>query len=101
MAEMLLADIVASVDAPDAATRYDAPARLGLKAKGAMIAELCTETINELVLGAGANAFRETSRMQMIWRDINMIGVHAFFEKDGATEGYGKVLLGLEHKGPI
>lgn len=30
-----------------------------------------------------------------------MIGVHAFFEKDGVMEGFGRVMLGLPPDGPV
>ena len=71
-----------------------------MKARCAMLAELCRETINELVLGAGANAFRRQSKLQMIFRDINMISSHAFFDHNASTEALGRSLLGME-TGPI
>ena len=99
-AEILMADMAASVMAADAAARFDVPARHALKARCAMLGELCRETINELVLGAGANAFRRQSKLQMIFRDINMISSHAFFDHNASTEALGRSLLGME-TGPI
>ena len=99
-AEILLAEMTASVMAADATTRFDAPARHALKARSAMLAELCRNAINELVLGAGANAFRRQSKLQMIFRDINMISSHAFFDQNASTEALGRTLLGME-AGPI
>jgi 3-hydroxy-9,10-secoandrosta-1,3,5(10)-triene-9,17-dione monooxygenase len=101
LAETLLKDLVASVMAPDAVTKFDVPARLALRARCAMLNELCKDIINDLVLGAGANAFRSQSRLQMIFRDINMISVHAFWEPESVSEGFGRILLGLEPAGPI
>ncbi len=101
MAEVLMEDLIASVMAPDALARFDVPARLAMKARGAMLVELCKDTIGELVLGAGANAFRKDSKLQMIFRDINMISSHAFFEQNSSIEGLGRSLLGMEQTGPV
>ena len=99
-AEILIADMAASVMAPDAPARYDVQARHALKARSAMLGELCRDAINELVLGAGANAFRRQCKLQMIFRDINMISSHAFFDQSASTESLGRSLLGME-TGPI
>ena len=101
MAEAMLAELMTSIMASDAATRFDVPGRLAVKARGAMLAEFCKETISEVVLGAGANAFRKDSKLQMIYRDISMISVHAFFEQGSSTEALGRSLLGMEQTGPI
>ena len=98
--EILMAEMAASVMATDASARFDVPARHALKARCAMLAELSRETINELVLGAGANAFRRQSKLQMIFRDINMISSHAFFDHNSSTEALGRSLLGMQ-TGPI
>ena len=99
-AEILMADMAASVMATDASARFDVPARHALKARCAMLGELCRDAINELVLGAGANAFRRQCKLQMIFRDINMISSHAFFDQAASTEALGRSLLGIE-TGPI
>ena len=101
MAETIMAEMVTSIMEPDAATRFDVQRRLGLKARGAMLAEFCKDTISDVVLGAGANAFRKDSKLQMIYRDISMISVHAFFEQNSSMEGLGRCLLGMEQTGPI
>ena len=101
MAETILAELMTSVMASDSAARFDVPGRLAMKARGAMLAEFCKDTISEVVLGAGANAFRTDSKLQMIYRDISMISAHAFFEQGSSTEAMGRSLLGLEQTGPI
>ena len=101
LAEAMLADLIDSIMASDNGVRFEVPARLAVKARGAMLVEFCKETISELVLGAGANAFRKQSKLQMIFRDINMISAHAFFEQGAATEGFGRSLLGMEPIAPI
>ena len=101
LAEVMLADLLACIMAPDDGVRFEVPARLAVKARGAMLVEFCRDTISELVVGAGANSFRRQSKLQMIFRDINMISAHAFFEQNGATEAFGRSLLGLEQTGPI
>ena len=37
----------------------------------------------------------------MIFRDINMISSHAFFEQNSSIEGLGRSLLGMEQTGPV
>ena len=101
MAETMLAELMTSVMASDATARFDVPGRLAMKARGAMLAEFCKDTISEVVLGAGANAFRKDSKLQMIYRDISMISVHAFFEQNASVEALGRSLLGMEQTGPI
>ncbi len=101
MAETVLEELVTSIMASDAAARFDVRGRLAMKARGAMLVDFCKETINDVVLGAGANAFRKDSKLQMIYRDISMISVHAFFDQGSATEGLGRSLLGMEQIGPI
>ena len=100
-AEIMLADLIECIMAPDNGVRFEVPARFAVKARGAMLVEFCRDTICELVLGGGANSFRKQSKMQMIFRDINMISSHAFFEQNAATEAFGRSLLGMEQLGPI
>jgi 3-hydroxy-9,10-secoandrosta-1,3,5(10)-triene-9,17-dione monooxygenase len=60
------------------------------------LVRLCKESIDDLVLGAGANAFRSASPLHMAYRNMGMISVHAFFEYDSAMEASGRAILGLD-----
>lgn len=94
-AEALLRDLVALAVSPEAAT-MDLPGRLAFKARASALVRLCKETIDDLVLGTGANAFRQASPLHMAYRNMAMISVHAFFEYDSAMEASGRAALGLD-----
>ena len=98
--EAILADMLRVATASEAGT-MNVEGRLRYKARCAELAAFCREAINDLVLGSGANAFRSESHMQTVFRNVNMISSHAFFDNDGSMEGYGRVLLGLEPNTPV
>ena len=100
MAEVLLADMVRIAVSAEAAT-MDVEGRLSFRARSAALAMFCKEAINDLVLGSGAGAFRSDSLMQRVFRNVNMISIHAFFDNDSSMEGYGRALLGLEPNSPV
>jgi 3-hydroxy-9,10-secoandrosta-1,3,5(10)-triene-9,17-dione monooxygenase len=94
-AEALLRDLIATASSPESAT-MDLAGRLAFKARTAALVRLCKESIDDLVLGAGANAFRSASPLHMAYRNMGMISVHAFFEYDSAMEASGRAILGLD-----
>ena len=100
LAEIMLADLVRLAASPEGAI-MDVPERLAFKARSAAMADFCKDAVNDLVLGSGANAFRSDSAMQAVFRNLNMISVHAFFDYDASMEGYGRVVLGLEPNTPV
>lgn len=75
--------------------------RAEMKVRAAMITDYCSSGINELVLAAGANAFRLASPLQRFFRDMNMLRVHAYLELDSACETHGRVLQGLPPQTPV
>lgn len=93
LAEAMLKGLIDQVMHSDNATLLDPAKKAEMKALGAMIVDYCTDTVTQATLAAGSNAFRKQSPLQMFFRDINMISVHPFFEKDACTENYGKSLL--------
>jgi 3-hydroxy-9,10-secoandrosta-1,3,5(10)-triene-9,17-dione monooxygenase len=95
MVDALMNDMIRVAESPDSAT-MDLAGRLAFKARTAALVDFCKDTINDLVLGAGANAFRQASPLHMAFRNINMISVHAFFDYDASMEAYGRSLLGLD-----
>ena len=100
IAEMRLAEMVRAAAGPEGAS-MDVAERLAFKALSADLTDFCKDAVNELVLGSGASAFRSDSLFQAVFRNLNMISVHAFFDNDASMEGYGRVLLGLECNTPI
>ncbi len=99
-AETLLAEMVQTAVSAQAGT-MDVEGRLRFKARTAALAMLCKDSINDLVLGSGASAFRSESLMQRAFRNVNMISIHAFFDNDSSMEAYGRALLGLEPNSPV
>ena len=95
--DALLRDTVAVAESDEAVT-MDLGGRLAFKARTAAVVDYCKEAVNDLVLGAGANAFRTSSPLHMAFRNINMISVHAFFDLDSSMEAYGRSILGLDPK---
>ena len=100
LAEGMLRDLIASIMAPDAKERLDADERWALRARGITLVQFCRDTVNDLVFGAGANAFRQHSRLQMLFRDVNMLSTHFFFDEETTFGGYGRVALGLDAGSP-
>lgn len=75
--------------------------RAALKARVATITDFCADGIDATVRAAGAEAFRSKSPLQRVFRDINMLRVHAYLDIDSATETYGRVRFGLPPEVPI
>ncbi|AUW57818.1 hypothetical protein C1T17_06545 [Sphingobium sp. SCG-1] len=90
VAESLLDTMLALVESPEGAN-MDAAGLAAFKAQATFLTRFCRDAVNDLVLGCGANAFRGDSRLQLAFRNINMISTHAFFE--GSMVGYGRSLL--------
>jgi 3-hydroxy-9,10-secoandrosta-1,3,5(10)-triene-9,17-dione monooxygenase len=97
LAEGMLREFVAEVMKPD--TAFDTERRVSLTARAALIAEFCRDTVNSLMAGAGASAYRDSSPMQRYFRDINMLCNHAALDAEPATVSYGRVVLGLPFEG--
>ena len=100
IAEARLADMVRLAASPEGQT-MDVEGRLGFKAMSADLTDFCKDAVTDLVLGSGASAFRSDSMMQRMFRNVNMISIHAFFDTDASMEGFGRVLLGLESNTPV
>ena len=100
VAEARLADMVRLAASPDGQA-MDVAGRLGFKAASADLTDYCKDAVTDLVLGSGASAFRSDSILQRMFRNVNMISTHAFFDTDASMESYGRVLLGLESNTPV
>jgi 3-hydroxy-9,10-secoandrosta-1,3,5(10)-triene-9,17-dione monooxygenase len=101
LAEAMLNDYIAMLSEPNPDALRDSLARASIKSRVAAIAEFCWAGINELMNGAGANAFRSASPLQRFQRDMNMLHVHAFLDPEIASETYGRIILGLAPETPI
>ncbi|MES2492527.1 MAG: acyl-CoA dehydrogenase family protein [Pseudomonadota bacterium] len=101
LAEAMLKDYVELLSNPDPDALRDPLVRAGIKSRVAAITEFCWAGINELMNGAGANAFRSDSPLQRFQRDINMLHVHGFLDVESASETYGRMILGLPPETPI
>jgi 3-hydroxy-9,10-secoandrosta-1,3,5(10)-triene-9,17-dione monooxygenase len=66
-----------------------------MRASDAFVTQVCADTVNDLMQGAGTNAFRSESPLQRFFRDINVVRSHALMDIEPASELYGKLLLGL------
>lgn len=94
--ETLVRNFVEMVDGAEPAELRMIPKRAEIRAQVGMITEYAQSGINDLMLGAGAGAFRNTSPMQRFFRDINMLRTHAILDAEASNENFGRVLLGLE-----
>jgi 3-hydroxy-9,10-secoandrosta-1,3,5(10)-triene-9,17-dione monooxygenase len=96
LAESMLAAFVEDVIRSGSTAATETRRVFELRARAALIVDYCRETIADVTMSAGANAFRKQSKLQMIFRDVSMLSSHAFFEMDTATETFGKIMLGME-----
>ncbi|MFD6157142.1 acyl-CoA dehydrogenase family protein [Nocardia sp. NPDC060256] len=62
-------------------------------------AETCRDAVDDLFRIAGASAMYETSPIQRIWRDINVLTQHLYL-RDTQHEHAGKFALGLDVVNP-
>lgn len=95
IAQTLFADMMRLASSPESST-MTIEGRIEYKARSAALVAHIKDAVNDLVVGSGASAFRTDNRMQRAFRNVNMIGVHAFFDNDASMEGFGRLLLGLE-----
>lgn len=61
----------------------------------------CREAVTIIVEASGASAHMNTSALQRIQRDLNMLSCHTVFDVESAAENYGRLLLGMEPATPV
>jgi 3-hydroxy-9,10-secoandrosta-1,3,5(10)-triene-9,17-dione monooxygenase len=66
-----------------------------MRASDALITQMTCDAINDIMHGAGSNAFRSDCALQRFFRDVNVLRTHALLDIEPASELYGRVLLGL------
>ncbi len=72
------------------------PVRARCRADSGHASENLRQAVGTLMSIAGASAFAESSRLQSLWRDINVASRHAFVNTKPLYETYGRALLGVE-----
>jgi 3-hydroxy-9,10-secoandrosta-1,3,5(10)-triene-9,17-dione monooxygenase len=61
----------------------------------AYAAQLCRAASNSLFEASGGSAIYEDRDLQRLWRDSNVAGAHMGLNWDGASQAYGRALVGL------
>ena len=61
----------------------------------AYAAQLCRAASNSLFEASGASAIYEDRDLQRLWRDSNVAAAHMGLNWDGASQSYGRALVGL------
>jgi len=79
-----------------AGKKPDLVVRTRTRVDAAYTAEQCREAIDALLTAYGSSAFKESSPLQRIWRDINVGSRHAGFGMGIPDQLYGRALVGLD-----
>lgn len=75
--------------------------RAEIRMRAAMINKMCSDSINDIMHGAGGNAFRDDVALQRFFRDANVLRTHAAIDFESSSEMYGRMLLGLDPGTPV
>ena len=75
--------------------------RLEMKGRVAWVSKHCRDSVNAMMAAAGASSFHENQPLQRIWRDLNMVCSHAFWDWDATRELTGRQHLGLPLNHPL
>lgn len=75
--------------------------RLEMKGRVAWVSKHCRDSVNAMMAAAGASSFHESQPLQRIWRDLNMVCSHAFWDWDATRELTGRQHLGLALNHPL
>lgn len=75
--------------------------RIEAKGQTAFTSKHCRETANRMMAAAGASSFHLDQPLQRIWRDINTVCSHAFWDWDVTCEVTGRNHLGLPVNHPL
>jgi 3-hydroxy-9,10-secoandrosta-1,3,5(10)-triene-9,17-dione monooxygenase len=99
--ETLLREYMQMIDHTDPADFKPIAKRAEIRARVGMVSDYVKTGIDELMLGAGGGAYRNTCPLQRFSRDMNVLRVHGFLDTETATENLGRVTLGLEPNCPL
>lgn len=99
-AETLLKDMMSVFDRP-LVEQHKLESRINVRLNAGFIADFCRNAVNDIARGIGADGFRDSSSLQMYFRDLNMLAVHAFLDIDNVTETAGRHALGMQLEDPL
>lgn len=75
--------------------------RLAAKGNAAFVGKLCRDTGNRIMAAAGASSFHQDQPLQRIWRDLNTVCSHAFWDWEVTSELTGRHHFGLPLNHPL
>ena len=75
--------------------------RVAAKGQTAFVAKLCRDTVNAMMAASGASSFHEDQPLQRIWRDLNTVSTHAFWDWDTSREMAGRQYFDLPVDHPL
>ena len=105
IATQAAADVARAVFAEVASTIGQRPFtledRVRTKGRTAFVSKLCRDTVNAMMASAGASNYHLDQPLQRIWRDLNTVCSHAFWDWDVAREAMGRQHLGLAPNHPL
>ena len=80
---------------------FDLEHRLKAKELTAYSSNLCRDSANRIMAVAGSSSFHNDQPVQRIWRDINTVCSHAFWDWDVTRELAGRHVLGMPLTSPL
>ncbi|MFD2580023.1 acyl-CoA dehydrogenase family protein [Novosphingobium colocasiae] len=101
VAEVLLRDYMNLLDTADPQDLRPIARRAEIRARIGMVSDYVKTGIDDLMLGAGGGAYRNTSPLQRFSRDMNVLRVHGFLDTETAAENLGRVTLNLPPNCPL
>ncbi|MFW0792626.1 acyl-CoA dehydrogenase family protein [Gordonia sp. CPCC 205515] len=99
MAERLVLDLIRETETHEG--KFTIEDRARMKGSAAAIVELCRTSVNNLMHNAGASSFNLDVPLQRVFRDVNVIATHAFWDWGVSREQVGRISLGLPPTSPL
>jgi 3-hydroxy-9,10-secoandrosta-1,3,5(10)-triene-9,17-dione monooxygenase len=75
--------------------------RVNFRMRLGLITKMSGDGVSDIMEGAGGNAFRDSSALQRVFRDVSVIRTHAVLDYETACEIQGRVLLGMDPGTPV
>lgn len=75
--------------------------RADIRMRCALVNQVCSDAVNDIMQGAGGNSFRNTAALQRFFRDSNVLRTHAAMDFEASSEMYGRMMLGLDPGTPV
>jgi 3-hydroxy-9,10-secoandrosta-1,3,5(10)-triene-9,17-dione monooxygenase len=75
--------------------------RVSFRMRLGLITKMAGDAVSDIMEGAGGNAFRDSSALQRVFRDVSVIRTHAVLDYETACEIQGRVLLGMDPGTPV